>query len=263
MSYAWEWADAEREYQRAIELNPNLALAHRSYATYLRLMGRHEQAISAITRARELDPLSPGVNATVGYVLSSARRYDQAIDALNKTIELDPQLSLYASVSRAHVCRSGQARGGGRGVHASHCARSRHPCHTGLSWRRGRAGGRPRARAGDPSAPAIEQGARFRSRTGAPADGAGRAGAGVRVARRRLSRAGHPAAIPWRRAGVRSAALGPAVRGSDATGRAHAVTHSSATSFLGPTRAARRARPRSDSPSPVGRSGRRARQTPS
>ena len=192
MSYSWEWADAEREYQRAIALNPNLALAHRSYATYLRLMGRHEQAISAITRARELDPLSPGVNATVGYVLSSARRYDQAIDALNKTIELDPKVSLYASVSRTHVCRSGQARGGCRGVRASHCARSRHPCHTGLSWRRGRAGGRPRARAGDPRAPAIEQGARFRSRTGAPADGAGRAGAGVRVARRRLSRRGTP-----------------------------------------------------------------------
>ena len=79
-TYAWEWADAEREYQRAIELNPNLALAHRWYAKYLRLMGRHEEAIAEITRARELDPLSPGVNATVGYVLSSARRYDQAIE---------------------------------------------------------------------------------------------------------------------------------------------------------------------------------------
>ena len=54
-------------------------------------MGRHDQAISAITRARELDPLSPGVNATVGYVLASARRYDEAIAALNKTIELDPK----------------------------------------------------------------------------------------------------------------------------------------------------------------------------
>ncbi len=90
MTYAWEWADAEREYKRAIELNPNLALAHRWYATYLRLMGRHEQAVTEITRARELDPLSPGVNATVGYVLSSARRYDQAIEVLNKTVELDP-----------------------------------------------------------------------------------------------------------------------------------------------------------------------------
>jgi eukaryotic-like serine/threonine-protein kinase len=89
MTYAWEWADAEREYTRAIELNPNLALAHRWYASYLRIMGRHAHAITEITRAQELDPLSPGVNATVGYVLSSARRYDQAMEALNKTIELD------------------------------------------------------------------------------------------------------------------------------------------------------------------------------
>jgi eukaryotic-like serine/threonine-protein kinase len=89
MTYAWQWADAEREYKRAIELNPNLALAHRWYATYLRLMGRPDQAITEISRARELDPLSPGVNATVGYVLSSARRYDQAMDALKTTVGLD------------------------------------------------------------------------------------------------------------------------------------------------------------------------------
>ena len=102
MTYAWEWADAEREYKRAIELNPNLALAHRWYAVYLRLMGRHEQAITEITRARELDPLSPGVNATVGYVLSSARRYEQAIGALNKTIELDPKYP-YAHLFFGHT----------------------------------------------------------------------------------------------------------------------------------------------------------------
>ena len=52
MTYGWEWADAEREYTRAIVLNPNLALAHRWYAAYLRIMGRHEQAIVEITRAR-------------------------------------------------------------------------------------------------------------------------------------------------------------------------------------------------------------------
>ena len=102
MTYAWEWADAEREYKRAIELNPNLALAHRWYAAYLRLMGRHEQAIAEISRARELDPLSPGVNATVGYVLSSARRYDQAITALNKTIDLDPKYP-YAHLFFGHT----------------------------------------------------------------------------------------------------------------------------------------------------------------
>ena len=102
MTYAWEWADAEREYKRAIELNPNLALAHRWYAAYLRLMGRHEQAIAEISRARELDPLSPGVNATVGYVLSSARRYDQAIAALKRTIDLDPKYP-YAHLFFGHT----------------------------------------------------------------------------------------------------------------------------------------------------------------
>ena len=102
MTYAWEWADAEREYKRAIELNPNLALAHRWYAAYLRLMGRHEQAIAEISRARELDPLSPGVNATVGYVLSSARQYDQAITALKRTIELDPKYP-YAHLFFGHT----------------------------------------------------------------------------------------------------------------------------------------------------------------
>ena len=102
MTYAWEWADAEREYKRAIELNPNLALAHRWYAVYLRLMGRHDQATTEITRARELDPLSPGVNATVGYVLSSAGRYDQAIAALQKTIELDPKYP-YAHLFFGHT----------------------------------------------------------------------------------------------------------------------------------------------------------------
>ncbi len=90
MTYAWQWADAEREYKRAIALNPNLALAHRWYASFLRLVGRHDEAIAEITRARELDPLSPAVNATVGLVLASAGRYDQAITTLVRTIELEP-----------------------------------------------------------------------------------------------------------------------------------------------------------------------------
>ncbi|HEV7398274.1 MAG TPA: protein kinase [Pyrinomonadaceae bacterium] len=88
-SYGWQWESAEREYKRSIELAPNLALAHRWYAAYLRIVGRHEEAITEINLARNLDPLSPGVNATVGYIYSSAGRYDQAIQVLRKTVELD------------------------------------------------------------------------------------------------------------------------------------------------------------------------------
>lgn len=86
---AWDWAGAEREFKRALELNPNLAAAHASYSFYLGLVGRHEQAIPEIERARELDPLSPNVNADVGFILFLARQYDQAIDALKRTLELD------------------------------------------------------------------------------------------------------------------------------------------------------------------------------
>ncbi len=210
MTYSWEWADAEREYKRAIELNPNLALAHRWYATYLRLMGRHEQAISEITRARELDPLSPGVNATVGYVLTSARRYDQAILSPEQDDRAGSGLSLHSSVFRHTYAAQGKYAEAVAAYTRASRSRSRYACHTGLSGCGGRARGRPPASAGGPSAPAIGQGARVSSRTGDSADRARRARAGVRVARRRVSSAGYPAAIPWRRAWVRSAALGPA-----------------------------------------------------
>jgi TolB-like protein/Tfp pilus assembly protein PilF len=88
-TYAWDWAEAEKEYKRAIELNANHALAHRWYASYLRLLSRHDQAIAEITRARELDPLSPALNATVGFILFSARKHNDAIESLKRTIELD------------------------------------------------------------------------------------------------------------------------------------------------------------------------------
>ena len=226
MTYSWEWADAEREYKRAIELNPNLALAHRWYATYLRLMGRHEQAISEITRARELDPLSPGVNATVGYVLSSARRYDQAILALNKTIELDRSLSLHAicfSATRMPL-KASMRRPSLRTRKAIALGLDTPATQVYLGAAAAHAGDRPRALAILERLRSSKERS-SRSRTGDSADGARRAGTGVRVARRRVSSTGYPAAIPWCRARVRSAALGPPLRGSDETGRPHQLTH--------------------------------------
>ena len=86
---AWDWEGAGREYRRAIELNPNLPAAYEGYATYLNVMGRHEQAVAQARRVRELDPLRPGVNFSVGYTLFFARRYDEAIAQFKKTLELD------------------------------------------------------------------------------------------------------------------------------------------------------------------------------
>jgi serine/threonine protein kinase/tetratricopeptide (TPR) repeat protein len=78
-SFNWDWAGAEREFRRAIELNPNYGTAHHWYAYLLMLLGRFDEALAALARARELDPLSLIINATSGFILFCARRYDDAI----------------------------------------------------------------------------------------------------------------------------------------------------------------------------------------
>jgi TolB-like protein/Flp pilus assembly protein TadD len=89
-----DWAGAESDYKRSIELNPNNPIAHFYYAVYLAGLGRQDQAIKEITRAQELDPLSLPVNASVVYVLHLCRRYDEAIQTGKKTLELDAAFPL-------------------------------------------------------------------------------------------------------------------------------------------------------------------------
>jgi len=88
-----EHAQAEREFRRAIALNPNYATAHQWYAEYLSPLGRHEEALAEIRRAYELDPVSPIVSAGLAGVLYHARQYDQAIEQSLKTLELDTKLA--------------------------------------------------------------------------------------------------------------------------------------------------------------------------
>ena len=88
--YDWNFDDAEREFRRSIELNPNDARSHVMYGMYLSSCGRHQQAIDESKRAQELDPLSPEVNTFLGQALYFAGRQDEAIDLLRKTIERDP-----------------------------------------------------------------------------------------------------------------------------------------------------------------------------
>jgi len=86
----WAWPDAAREFQRAIELNPNYATAHHWYSDGpLLAEGRFDDAIAEMKRAQELDPLSLIINTEVGMVYIYARQYDKAIEPLQKTIEMD------------------------------------------------------------------------------------------------------------------------------------------------------------------------------
>ena len=88
--YDWDWPGAERELQRAIELNPSYARAHAIYGYLLHRLGRFEEAIAEGKRSVELDPLSLLDNRILGQSFYYARRYDQAIEQFQKTLELDP-----------------------------------------------------------------------------------------------------------------------------------------------------------------------------
>jgi TolB-like protein/Tfp pilus assembly protein PilF len=87
------WADAEREFRRALDLNPGYATTHQWRSENLSWMGRHQEAIDEIERARQLDPLSPSINASSGSAFYMARKFDKSIEVLRKTVEMYPDFA--------------------------------------------------------------------------------------------------------------------------------------------------------------------------
>ncbi|MGB9030705.1 MAG: tetratricopeptide repeat protein, partial [Acidobacteriaceae bacterium] len=98
-NYDWDWPLAEKEYRRAIELNPNYATAYQWYAEDLTWLGRFDEAERASERARELDPLSLIIAADNGMIFYYSRQYDRAATKLNAVLEMDPNFS------RGHMVR--------------------------------------------------------------------------------------------------------------------------------------------------------------
>jgi TolB-like protein/DNA-binding winged helix-turn-helix (wHTH) protein/Flp pilus assembly protein TadD len=92
--FDWDWTGAEREFRRAIELDPNSVVAHDRYAYYLDFMGRMEEALAEIKRARALDPVLLTIGPGVGWFLYHAHQYDQAIAAFQRSLELDPDVPM-------------------------------------------------------------------------------------------------------------------------------------------------------------------------
>jgi TolB-like protein len=83
--YDWNWKDAEKAYQKALELNPNYPTAHQWYALLLSSIGRHKESLIQISRALELDPLSLVNNLAKGILLYNSRQYDKALKQFRKT----------------------------------------------------------------------------------------------------------------------------------------------------------------------------------
>ncbi len=91
-NYDWDWQTAEKEYRRAIELNPNYATAHHWFAEFLAFQGRFEEALAESERARQLDPLSLIIAADRGVILYFSRRYEPAVQQFRTVLDLDPGL---------------------------------------------------------------------------------------------------------------------------------------------------------------------------
>jgi serine/threonine protein kinase/Tfp pilus assembly protein PilF len=92
--YDWDWAAAENEFRRALDLNPKYATGHEWYAVHLGNIGRLDEAIAEVRRALELEPLSLIINAVEGLAYTWLRQYDKAIDKCRKTLEMDPDFLL-------------------------------------------------------------------------------------------------------------------------------------------------------------------------
>jgi TolB-like protein/Flp pilus assembly protein TadD len=87
--YDWDWRQAERQYRRAIELDPNYATAYQYYAHLLAMLGRQREALEQIEEARKYDPLSPPIGSFVSYICICGRQFERAVAEARKALELD------------------------------------------------------------------------------------------------------------------------------------------------------------------------------
>jgi DNA-binding winged helix-turn-helix (wHTH) protein/TolB-like protein/Flp pilus assembly protein TadD len=101
--YDWDWSTAEREFKRAIDLDPNLVRAHHWYADYLSAMERHDEAIAEMNRAMELEGSLSFGHSNLARIFFQARRYDEAIEQCRKGLNTDvTQGEIYRVLGQSH-----------------------------------------------------------------------------------------------------------------------------------------------------------------
>jgi len=119
-AYQWDWEGAEREYKRAMELDPSGYQAPYGYAMLMSVLGRHEEAIAVSRRAEQLDPLELRTRSGVAVQLTRARQYDETIEQCRTILDIDPNfLVAYNELAKAYR---------GKGLHQEADA----------AWQRGR-----------------------------------------------------------------------------------------------------------------------------
>jgi tetratricopeptide (TPR) repeat protein len=111
-AYEWDYASAEKEFTRAIELNPNYATAHHWYAHYLAIKRRFPEALNEIQRAHDLDPYSLVINGFWGDALYYSGDYERALAQLRAMLDLDPSIKpvVYEQLARVYEQQGDYAR---------------------------------------------------------------------------------------------------------------------------------------------------------
>src|SRR5882724_6574690 len=89
MFYEWDWPGAQEEFARAIEINPNNALAHQRFGLYFDLLGRADEAIRELRIALEIDPLSLQISQSLALAFLLAHDYQRALEEIHRTLEMD------------------------------------------------------------------------------------------------------------------------------------------------------------------------------
>jgi serine/threonine-protein kinase len=88
--FDWDWPEAEREFSRAIALNPRYATARQWYSWFLAAMGRYDESLAQGRMAVDLDPASVSIRRSMGWLLYYARRYDDALEYLRRALAMNP-----------------------------------------------------------------------------------------------------------------------------------------------------------------------------
>lgn len=105
--YDWDWAGAELEIQRGLQLAPNDASGHFAYGEWLTAMGRFEEAVVELERALDFDPLSSPISANLASAYCFVHQHDRALEQIRKTVELDPSFIAAQALLAVLLSRAG------------------------------------------------------------------------------------------------------------------------------------------------------------
>jgi serine/threonine-protein kinase len=147
MWYAWDWSASEKEFQRALELNPISYAAHEFYAWLQTIQHRTDEALQQARKSVELEPLLPEPQAMYALQLFFAQRYGESLTQLQKAAELDPNYPFVSLIFGFHYIHQGKSSEAVKALQKSHDLFAAPWSHARLAYGYAKAGRKSEARA--------------------------------------------------------------------------------------------------------------------